>query len=533
MTKISIIDPTTGAPYQANSAYQGAGKGFGGELSNWKAPSRLPDAALLPNLKTLNSRADDLTRNHGIASGGVQLHVDHIVGAMFRLSLKPMWKRLGIDAADARAWARDVESAWIETAEDPDKCWLDAEGKRTFTMLIRAGIDAHTRGGEITSVARWLDRPGAPIKTAIKIISPHRISNPQGQQDTNGLRGGIEQDENGRAIAAHIQNAEYGLGAMSLGMAAAGEWARVPVEIGPMGRRQFLHVFEPMGDGQSRGSNAFSSIMSRLKMLDTFQGTQLQNAIVNAMYAAVIEAEMSSEDAFKFIGGSNGDSSELANYMTAVSDYHEGANITLGGARVAHLLPGEKLNLQRPGNSAMGFEQFEAAILRYISAGLNVSYEQLSRDYSKTNYSSARASMMESWRYFMGRRKHIAGRYASMIFRLWFEEALSRRIITLPRKANRGFYEAPHAWTNANWIGSGRIAIDGLKEVKEAVMRIEAGLSTYEDEMALLGKDYQDVLEQQIREIDERKAAGLPPPSWAQLQVLAPDNSPENVPQEA
>jgi hypothetical protein len=30
-----------------------------------------------------------------------------------------------------------------------------------------------------------------------------------------------------------------------------------------------------------------------------------------------------------------------------------------------------------------------------------------------------------------------------------------------------------------HWIGSGRMAIDGLKEVQEAVMLIEAGLSTY------------------------------------------------------
>jgi len=34
------------------------------------------------------------------------------------------------------------------------------------------------------------------------------------------------------------------------------------------------------------------------------------------------------------------------------------------------------------------------------------------------------------------------------------------------------------------------------KEIKEAILRIEAGLSTYEDELALMGKDYQEVFDQ-------------------------------------
>ncbi|EEW5341669.1 phage portal protein, partial [Escherichia coli] len=64
------------------------------------------------------------------------------------------------------------------------------------------------------------------------------------------------------------------------------------------------------------------------------------------------------------------------------------------------------------------------------------------------------------------------------------------------------------------WIGAGRMAIDGLKEVQEAVMRIEGGLSTYEKELALMGDDYQEIFRQQLRETQERQAAGLPRPVW-------------------
>ncbi|HEC3649325.1 TPA: phage portal protein, partial [Escherichia coli] len=81
-----------------------------------------------------------------------------------------------------------------------------------------------------------------------------------------------------------------------------------------------------------------------------------------------------------------------------------------------HLFPGDDLKLQTAQDSDNGFSALEQALLRYIAAGLGVSYEQLSRDYSKVSYSSARASANESWRYFMGRRKFIASRLATQMF---------------------------------------------------------------------------------------------------------------------
>ncbi|WP_431307324.1 hypothetical protein, partial [Escherichia coli] len=61
-------------------------------------------------------------------------------------------------------------------------------------------------------------------------------------------------------------------------------------------------------------------------------------------------------------------------------------------------------------------------------------------------------------------------------------------------------------------------------EVQEAVMLIEAGLSTYEKECAKRGDDYQEIFAQQVRETMERRAAGLKPgfllcacrPAWDQ-----------------
>lgn len=73
------------------------------------------------------------------------------------------------------------------------------------------------------------------------------------------------------------------------------------------------------------------------------------------------------------------------------------------------------------------------------------------------------------------------------------------------------------------------MAIDGLKEVQESVMRIEAGLSTYEKELALMGEDYQDIFRQQVRNLLSGKA-GLSRPVWiaqAYQQQIAESRRPE------
>ncbi|MDT7953495.1 MAG: phage portal protein [Acetobacteraceae bacterium] len=47
-------------------------------------------------------------------------------------------------------------------------------------------------------------------------------------------------------------------------------------------------------------------------------------------------------------------------------------------------------------------------MLRHIASALGTSAEQLSQDWSKTNYSSARAALLESWKTLIRRRMDFA-----------------------------------------------------------------------------------------------------------------------------
>ncbi len=215
----------------------------------------------------------------------------------------------------------------------------------------------------------------------------------------------------------------------------------------PGGRASFIHVFEPVEDGQTRGANVFYSVMEQMKMLDTLQNTQLQSAIVKAMYAATIESELDTQSAMDFILGANSKEQRdrLTGWIGEIAAYYAAAPVRLGGAKVPHLMPGDSLNLQTAQDTDNGYSVFEQSLLRYIAAGLGVSYEQLSRNYAQMSYSTARASANESWAYFMGRRKFVASRQASQMFLCWLEEAIARRVVTLPSKARFSFQEARSA----------------------------------------------------------------------------------------
>ncbi|STF07407.1 phage portal protein (minor capsid protein) [Escherichia coli] len=278
----TLLGPDGMTSLREYAGYHGGGSGFGGQLRAWNPPGESVDAALLPNFTRGNARADDLVRNNGYAANAIQLHQDHIVGSFFRLSHRPSWRYLGIGEEDARAFSREVEAAWKEFAED-DCCCIDVERKR-HVYHDDSGRCGHARlNGELFVQATWDTSSSRLFRTQFRMVSPKRISNPNNTGDSRNCRAGVQINDSGAALGYYVSEDGYP-GWMPQ------KWTWIPREL-PGGRALFIHVFEPVEDGQTRGANVFYSVMEQMKMLDTLQNTQLQSAIVKAMYAATIESE--------------------------------------------------------------------------------------------------------------------------------------------------------------------------------------------------------------------------------------------------
>lgn len=490
---------------QMASSFEGASH-VNRELAMWHPALRSADAEIIPDKDSLDARALDLQRNDGYIHGAIQGHKDSIVGAFYRLNSKPNFKYLGLDETWAEEFQEAVEAEFSLAAESPD-CWFDASAQLTFSEIIRLSIGVSMLAGEDLSTAEWIRDQERPFKTAIQMIDPIRLSNPYGDAAETTWRKGIRLDSRGRPVEYAIR---YTMPGDNWDYENQYRWKFVPARK-PWGRKQVLHYFEPYRVGQSRGVSDLVSILKQSKMVGKYQDIVLQNAVLNATYAAAIESDLPPAEAFESIGGGEDQMQKWAqNYLASIAAYTGNSkNLNIDGIKIPHMYPGTKLKLQnagQPGGMGTGFEE---SLLRHLAAGLGMSYEEFSHDFTKTNYSSARAAMGESHKRLQGRKKAVADKKATDIFRLWFEERLNAGAFrdVLPRNAPN-FYERMNkdAYTACSWIGAPRGQIDELKETQAAIARINAGLSTFEKEIARFGDDFREVFRQRMREqkmIDE------------------------------
>jgi lambda family phage portal protein len=508
MAATAIVD-AAGRPMISADAYRsvhGGADRLDPDLFSWNPALQSPDVEILPEWGTMVARTRDMVRNHGIASGAVQTHLDNVIGTGLRLSAKPDWRALGLSPEWADEWSRNVESLWRQFADDIDyNC--DYSRRLNFAGLLGQGYRSYLVSSEMLCTLEWRRRPGIRYATCVQMVQPDRLSNPMGVSNGPMLRSGVRTDDTGEALGYHIRNSHPSDGALAgLGVA---QWKYVPA-FTPWGRRRVVHIFDAEQPGQNRGKTGFASVLAKMRVMDRFEKATLQAAIINAMYAAVIESDLGTAE----VAGALGDNAKnpLDGYMKAKAAFaREAGNVHFDGARVTHLLPGEKFNLLSPEHPSAAFAEFESATLRHIAAGLNLSYEQLSRDYSKTNYSSARASLLEAWRFFMGRRQQVAGRFAAQVYAAWLEEAISLGDVEVPAGAP-SYYQAKTAWCRAEWIGAPKGHVDELKEMQaRKVQYHDLWTTTLEKLCAEQGLDWEEVLEQRARELRRMKDLQLDP----------------------
>lgn len=366
-----------------------------------------------------------------------------------------------------------------------------------------------SNGGHLV-IPKWLpNRPGAKYGTCFQAIEIDRLCNPDHRPNSRQLRGGIEYDRNGAPLAYWIRNSHpgdrYGSGLQANDFS----WERIPA-MTPWGRPRVLHCYHKTRSGQSRAAPALASILADFKSLSRYRHAELQAAVANAMVTFFVETQMGFEDISAMFQTASQD------YLEHRKSHGQWVREQLHGAvmdqnMIVPVTPGDRVTSPRQTRPNSEFAPFSEGVLRHIAAGLNISYETLLRDFSGTNYSSARAAMLMDWKTFLGQRAWENTYYSNPSFRLWLEEVVNRPDLGVEAP---NFYQHLDAYCNASWTGPGRGLIDPPKETKASIDRLQSGLSSLQDEAAEQGKDYQDVMDQRAREIraafDKAEQLGLP-----------------------
>jgi lambda family phage portal protein len=457
------------------------------EVADWAAGQNHPDFDLLPELRTLAGRSIDLLRNHGISAGIIDTIVNSVVGHVMSLRATPDIRALGMTESYAEGLAEDMEAIWRLAAENPE--W---SADRSLDVLgqVRLAVATEIVEGEALALPLYLPERGGVINTKMQLIEPYRLQNPPYEQNSARLRNGIRLGPYGEPISYCIRKTNstdqpwfmqqlYGT---AVGI---GDIEEIPAYTS-WGRKRVLHLHGAERIGQTHGKPAMSPVLSAFRMLDHYERAELQGAVIQSRIAAIFESNLPEAVLVDLFGGN-------AHKMMSLRDEWQ-AKLQAGS--IIQAFPGDKLNVFNPTRPGGGFTAFCDHISQRCGLPVGLPRELTLKDFSKTNYSSARAAIMEAWRSFLSRRRWAVMYFTQPCYMLVMEEAVNKRLIKAPT-----FYDMPFAWCSSRWTFAGRGWIDQVKEAQAAELRVNANMSTLDDECADQGKDWRETARQRAKEL--------------------------------
>jgi len=473
-------------------------------MKDWRPRLKPADQDINPYRDKMTARARDLVRNNGYAQSIVYAYLDNVIGHFFKLSPKPNYVLLG----KTFDWSKEVRKsikARFNSWANSTYFYPDFYRQNTLTELLRQGLYTAVLDGEILGIIRYVAGE-SQYRLKLQLIEPERLSTPDNRKNDPNVISGIRHDRRGRPVGYYICDKHPS-------DTGRKTW-RYMSRLNSAGRKQVVHIFDKERPGQKRGRGVVAPIIQQFKLLDNYKITESERAIAQAMFAAVISSDMPSIDAFHALGAEMDDSATPYEcYMEGLADFKDSSGgLSVNGSKIAHLATGESLDIIKSDSPNTAYSQFTDANIRETAAGAGTSYEQVSKDYSRTTYSSARTAMIEAFKRFQVMREQFPAKLASEIYALFLEEDLEL-VSGYPDNQVPRFSEMPAAWTGCSWIAPGKGEIDPLKQAQASEKNLGILRTTHEDEAAENGKDFDELLEEAAYEKDKIQELGLTNPT--------------------
>jgi lambda family phage portal protein len=294
-----------------------------------------------------------MVRNNGHAQSAVRIIPDDTVGWGIRA------------AAKHEAW-----KVWADTTD------IDAEGRCDLAGLEHLVMKTVMISGECLVRRRWRRlSDGLALPMQIEVSEPNLFDTSQHRLLPNGgkIIRGVEFDPLGRRAAYWLYRDPPSSSTSRLLPSV-----RVPAS-------EVLHVFDQQRPKQVRGASWFASVLMKLSDFDEMSDATLMKQKVAACLAVLT---------------SDVDGNTLP---LGTVDPADAYNDQLGPGMILNLQPGRSVEVVQPPN-VRDYEPYSKTTLNEIAAGLGVTPEDLTGDYSGMNFSSARMSRLRHWQRVEGWR---------------------------------------------------------------------------------------------------------------------------------
>lgn len=493
-------------------AYDGAAIGTA-DMAGWTPNLRSPDSALSPERDRMVARMRDLVRNDGWAGGLITRLCDTVVGPNFAPIPKPNWRALarGSNAAFDLKWSAEftaaVRAEWKRFADDTGR-YCDAERTQTVGQQLRTAFRSKLIDGDSLVATGWRDvRPAAaPYATTFRLLASDRLHNPNGRPDMLDCRGGVQLDGDGAPIGYWLRQAAPGDWYASAGAEQYDLFARET----DWGRPLVVHDFDREAADQHRGVGLLAAVLPRFRMLAKFDQASLQAALLRTLVGFFVRSPYDAEQIKEAMDSNGGD--DLGWYQTLRDAHHDANRLDMGGVRMPTLAPGEEIQSVTGGDHATDFRQFQNAFLGCVGASAGTSREEITRDFSDTNYSSYRGASAIAWATARRRRRDFAVNTCAPLFSAWLEEFLDGDGASLLPAGAPDFLTHRGAYSHADWIGPGRDWIDPVKEREGEEIGLRNGFGTLASTIGeTSGRYWLDVIEEGAAEREVLKQHGITP----------------------
>ena len=413
----------------------------------WNANSPF-EVTATPDRDTLRARARWLHENNPIMANIDKTIVNNVVGRGIKLQSKTGFSKFD----------DEVEKLWREW-EKAGNC--DITGRLNFGDLQRLILEQRMVDGEILIYKKLTRDKNFPLK--IQLIEADRI---QKYSTFDNVIDGIEIDENGRPVNYYIINdRDYQTAYKEIKLKA----------------QDVINYFKMERATQYRGVSEYKQAIIDIKNFSAFQTATIQAARARANIAYVVEQE-----------GTPG----FANGLKEDEDFEMLQEIN--GVMVHYLRQGEKISKLDPDLVDSTYGEFVTTVVRMIAVARNVSYELAFRDFSRVNYSSARASIIQDNKRFDYEQQHLIEYVLNPIFESWLDAmVMAGRIKSINSVA---YFKNKQKYLKPKWVTPAREWVDPLKDMKAIEMELALGLTTKSEVVASRGKDFEEVLIQQKRE---------------------------------
>ena len=452
-------------------------RGYAGAMisrltNDWLSSQASADAEIRTSLRKLRDRSREMVRNNPYAKQAKRTTQINVVGSGIKLQSQVQQVRTRKPNEQVNRLIEEKWNAWCRAKH------CDVAGRHSFHMMEWLAVGALPESGE--ALFRIIRRPfgGSRVPLALEMLEAD-VLDEEHQGPTlareNEWRMGVEVNKWGRPVRYAFLTRHPGDYWFQAAPEREGKHMFLPAE-------DVIHLFLPERPKQHRGVPWFHPVMADAHQLQGYE----EAAVIRARAAASIMGFVTSPE-----GELDGDAVDADR---RISEFEPGMFRYLG--------PGEGVTVPDIGSPDQQFEMFVRNKVRRFASGFGCSYETLSRDFSDTNYSSSRLSLLEDREHWKVIQSYMIEHFHMRVFREWLDLAVLSGELPF-----EDYYLRPERYDTPRWMARAWDWVDPLKEAKAYREMEQAGYMTKSQIVAKLGGDFNDNLTQIAQE--QQTAASL------------------------